>query len=1059
MNSNRRLFNGVIRTLSMVLDFDEGKKLYHAWRTAVLAHRLAQRLGLEEPGLLFHAGLLHDLGAVGFPDHIVHTVQKGTSNKQLLQHAELGARIIQPFAVFQRLVPAIHDHHERFDGRGFPRGLGGDKIPLEALILSAADTLELGMRNVGREMRYTVARSLAVRESGKAWPPEVSVAIVDVIDQDPSLLVRLFQDEELEALVRELEYAPAAVDRMDPVNLLAKLLWVFGLVIDAKHPTMLGHSLRVTYFGYQIARAIGGDETNLWDVLCAGLLHDVGKIGVPRRLFGKPDASPSELLVVRKHAEDTIRVIESIEGIAPLGYPAAAHHEWYDGSGYPRGNAGEAIPLLGRVLAFADAYDGLTNPNRQGVSHEAAMSQLRARVGTQFDPHLAESALEALDIAGRALASDPTLLKRFTHMFDDDTADVRTMLTDTDERLSVTQSLSTGVLMVEVEPWTALRTDDRFGLARPEPALAELTGMTGKSLLDFLDDAGRSELARRGATLQPGSPLSQYFFTPDGRPLEFLVLRRAEGFEVYLRSAANRFQTMKRMAQFYRNFLSSAEATFFTDASGLIVDVNQSFLDLYGYTLRDVVGRSPGILEADDTDVEQLCGLLARTWAGGSWSGEIVTRARSGEEVPVHLTISSVRDAAGAHIGHIGRAVDISVRRRLELELARKNAELERLSGLKSELMAITSHDLKSPIAALISYANLLQDSLDELSADEVRRYLSEMIASGHRSLSLIDNLLDLERIDAGTFGVLKQPTRLDRALRAALEMHEPSAHAKGVELRVHFLGCVSRHVADARRMEQVFANLVGNAIKFSSRDGKVDIVYEESAEAVRVEVMDRGPGIPDGALRFIFDRYYQASSGSGEHKLGLGMGLAIARGVMTEHGGQICAENRKDGGARFVACLPASSRLDDVRALVVAPPRVAREIAADLEEAGVAATEASTATDVEWRLGRAISPDLVFVHDAVEGSVQRAVDKVLASLRPAPLRVSVGPEPSNDTPFSLHPPVGRSVSMPLLDVELAQLVREAKNARVVRPSADGEGESIEPGCCTQRTLPPELPL
>ena len=121
MDPSNRLFNDVVRALSMVLDFDEGEKLYHAWRTAVLAHGIAVELKLPEPGLLYHAGLLHDIGAIGLPDHIIHVVHRGDARKQVQQHAELGARIVQPFGVLRRIAPIISPTKRRpvLTGRPF----------------------------------------------------------------------------------------------------------------------------------------------------------------------------------------------------------------------------------------------------------------------------------------------------------------------------------------------------------------------------------------------------------------------------------------------------------------------------------------------------------------------------------------------------------------------------------------------------------------------------------------------------------------------------------------------------------------------------------------------------------------------------------------------------------------------------------------------------------------------------------------------------------------------------------------------------------------------------
>ncbi|MCA9594107.1 MAG: PAS domain S-box protein, partial [Myxococcales bacterium] len=819
---------------------------------------------------------------------------------------------------------------------------------------------------------------------------------------------------------------PPELEKLDRLNLLGQLLWVFGHIIDAKHPSMLGHSLRVTYFGYEVARAIGGEETNVWDVLCAGLLHDVGKVGVPRSLLCKAHLDEDDARVIRKHAEDTMKVISTIEDLAHLAYPAAAHHEWYDGTGYPEGKSGEDIPLLGRVLAFADTYEGLTNPNRTSLSHEAALDVIRARVGTQFDPHIAEAAIAGLDVAGKAALGDQTLISRFSRSLEDDNLDVRTLLTDSTERLSLTHLGETGGMLVEVPQCHLLKVDARLRIASGGGGLAKLLSVEESSDLgDYLEDASRGELLVRMGGLEPDRPLTQYLFARGGTPLEVLVVKRGDGFEMFLRTAEDRFRTMKRVAQYDRNFMSSAEATFFTDTTGRIVDVNQAFLSLYGYRMDEVVGQTPGILEAEG-DVDRLGQLLARTWAGGSWAGDLVTRKRSGERVTVQFTITSVRDATGNHVGHIGRAVDISERRRLEMELEEKNAQLERLSKLKSDLLATTSHDLKSPIAALISYADLLKDRIAETTREDAERFLAQMIASGHRALSLIDDLLDLERIDSGTFGVHKQPARLDDALRRALTLHEPAARAKNMEVDVRIQGANRRYVADESRMEQLFSNLISNAIKFSPRDSRVTVSYTDSAQGLCVEVVDQGPGIPPEARESIFDRYFQLEENRKQgRRAGLGLGLAIAKGIVNEHSGSIRVSGGPEGGSRFVVELQPCAVVDELRAVIVAANGEVDALTPGLERVGVASFVARTHGDVSNLLTSDHEPNLLFVSEEADPAVREAALSGVAGKVNAPLVVLFA-EDEDDVDHG-----GRHVlSPPVLDVELAQLARQVRGSR-----------------------------
>ena len=279
-STNQELFSDVIRAMSFVLDLDEGRKLNHAWRVGALSHRIGQAMGHPRCDLLFHAGLLHDIGSVGLKDHIIHHARMGFEDLEAREHSSRGAGIVRPFAPLAPIADHIAYHHEYYDGGGFPNGLKGDEIPLEASILQAGDIIDVAFRGMPANERAANVEPVLRYHSGRALPPDVADAAITLLESDSDLLKALFDPSGLKTLVYGIEAVPPEVADYSRLDLLGQLLWLCARMIDAKSPKLMGHSVRVAYYAQKIAHALGEEEINPWDVLWCALLHDIGIMGV-----------------------------------------------------------------------------------------------------------------------------------------------------------------------------------------------------------------------------------------------------------------------------------------------------------------------------------------------------------------------------------------------------------------------------------------------------------------------------------------------------------------------------------------------------------------------------------------------------------------------------------------------------------------------------------------------------------------------------------------------------------------------------------------------------------
>lgn len=235
-------------------------------------------------------------------------------------------------------------------------------------------------------------------------------------------------------------------------------------------------------------------------------------------------------------------------------------------------------------------------------------------------------------------------------------------------------------------------------------------------------------------------------------------------------------------------------------------------------------------------------------------------------------------------------------------ELTARTRELQRVAEAKDEFLAQLSHELRNPLNAVLGWADLLLSDPSKLEASS-RRGLEVIQRNAKVQARLIDDLLDVSRIVRGSLRLELTPHSLEPILRGALESVESAAAAKGITIKTIVDPAIAPVNADAVRMQQVIWNLLSNGVKFSPKGGTVVVSLKESDSSVVLDVENTGRGIEPELLPHLFDRFHQGTAGLNS-KMGLGLGLAIARGIVELHGGRISAKNTMVG-ARFTVELP----------------------------------------------------------------------------------------------------------------------------------------------------------
>jgi signal transduction histidine kinase len=241
---------------------------------------------------------------------------------------------------------------------------------------------------------------------------------------------------------------------------------------------------------------------------------------------------------------------------------------------------------------------------------------------------------------------------------------------------------------------------------------------------------------------------------------------------------------------------------------------------------------------------------------------------------------------------------------RLFREIEDKSRQIEAANRHKSEFLANMSHELRTPLNAIIGFSEVLLDPSLSVTDDERSQFLTDVLGSGKHLLNLINEVLDLAKIEAGKMELQIEPSLLQDVVEAVSNTMRSLAVKKSIDLRVGSDERLAPFPMDGARVKQVLLNLVGNAIKFTPEGGKVWVRADGKDGTARVEVGDTGPGIPVEDQERIFLEFQQAGSDAGKPQ-GTGLGLALAKKFVEMHGGRIWVESEVGKGSRFFFTLP----------------------------------------------------------------------------------------------------------------------------------------------------------
>ncbi len=368
-----------------------------------------------------------------------------------------------------------------------------------------------------------------------------------------------------------------------------------------------------------------------------------------------------------------------------------------------------------------------------------------------------------------------------------------------------------------------------------------------------------------------------------------LKLGKENVFTAILRDISERKQTELALSQLAAIIESSEDAIISKTLEGKIVSWNISAERLYGYTAAEAIGHTITLIVPPERLNEEAQILQKIQHGERVCYQETVRQRKNGTLIDVALTISPVKDATGKIVGVSTIARDITDRLQID--------------RMKSEFISIVSHELRTPLTSIHGSLGMLASGLLQPDSVQGKRMLQIAVDSTDHLVRLINDILDIERIESGRVKMEKRLCNVNDFIIAAMNIVQTFADQAGVTLSVSHSPI--QVWADMDRIVQTLTNLLSNTIKFSSPGNTVWLTVQRQNERILFTIKDQGRGIPTDKLDSIFERFQQVDSSDARNHEGTGLGLAICRSIVQQHDGQIWAESLLGEGSTFFFTLP----------------------------------------------------------------------------------------------------------------------------------------------------------
>lgn len=347
-----------------------------------------------------------------------------------------------------------------------------------------------------------------------------------------------------------------------------------------------------------------------------------------------------------------------------------------------------------------------------------------------------------------------------------------------------------------------------------------------------------------------------------------------------------------RLNLFYNAFEHSMDGMIITDKSGVILEVNKAFLDLFGYAYEEIIGQKTSILRSSKTSDDFYRSMWESINRTGGWQGEIINRKKNGEEILVLLSITPIYES-NQIAGYM--AIEIDTRERKEME--ERLLQSERLAVI-GKMASKVAHEIRNPLSSISLNAEMLEDEIQTSRGSvtkETKILLQSIMGEVDRLVTLTEEYLQFSRLPQS------RPTKchLEEILRETIEFYEVEANSVGIQIIAKIDTTLPPIVFDPQQIRRVILNLLKNGREAMPKGGIIKITLSREGDFARITITDTGEGVPQDKLSRIFEPFYTTKD------MGTGLGLPLCKQIVQEHGGRLLLESRQNHGTTFHVELP----------------------------------------------------------------------------------------------------------------------------------------------------------
>jgi PAS domain S-box-containing protein len=359
----------------------------------------------------------------------------------------------------------------------------------------------------------------------------------------------------------------------------------------------------------------------------------------------------------------------------------------------------------------------------------------------------------------------------------------------------------------------------------------------------------------------------------------------------------------------YRELVENANSIILRmDTNGRVTFANEFAERFFGYDKQELVGHrvTDTIVPARESTGRDLFLVMEELTSHPEQfaCNENENVRKSGERVWIAWTNKPIFDASGRLRGVLCIGNDITILKRTEAELVKARDAAEAADRIKSAFLATMSHELRTPLNSIIGFTGIMLQGLAGPLNDEQHKQLEMVLGSSRHLLALINDVLDISKIEAGQLMIVHEPFDVTTSLEQLVQSLAPAARKKGLDIGADIGPEVSPMVGDRRRFEQIVMNLLGNAVKFTEQ-GSVTLRCAARQGNLAVTVQDTGIGIPHAQVRELFQPFHQLDTGITRKHEGTGLGLSICKKLVDMMGGSIAVESAPGVGSTFTVTLP----------------------------------------------------------------------------------------------------------------------------------------------------------